>query len=258
MKAIDTKLNAMGVTDVRFVSPETASGPSGYIDALRSSGGTAWTRTDHLIIHNYGAYSSPQSNDAGKNYWVTETAANCGGCDTGSTPSQGEWSFASQTTDILLQDITNGNGSVLIYDAYDSFYYHHNSFGFWGLIAYNQNTGAYSARKRFYANAQVNRYIRPGAKRISLTESLNSVTQSVATYDSAAGKLTIVGYNSGSAATIEGAITNIPVSITSLKLYQTNSSTNMQAPGAGTAVPVSGGNFTVNIPADTIFTLTNY
>jgi hypothetical protein len=53
---------------------------------------------------------------------VTETGAVCPSCDYSGTPSQGEWAFACQTNDAVLDDLANTIASVLVYDGYDSFY----------------------------------------------------------------------------------------------------------------------------------------
>ena len=56
-----------------------------------------------------------------------ETGADALSCDYSGSPSQGEWAFASQTNDALLDDLADGHRVSLIDDGYDSFYYHHNS-----------------------------------------------------------------------------------------------------------------------------------
>jgi len=164
-----------------------------------------------------------------------------------------EWSFAKTTNDYILGDLANGFSGALVWEGYDSFYYHHNSRSYWGLLAYDQPTGVYTPRKRFYANAQLSRFIRPGSVRIAANSSISGLTV-LAFSNPTTGQVTIVGHNTGaSAVTINGQLQNLSAP-NSLMLYQTNSSVNLQR---GTDVPVVGGTFSVSIPADTFFSLTN-
>jgi len=241
----------MGLADVRLVGPDTISDPSPYISAMVANPAING-RVDHLAAHNYFGSASPGTSYPPKNYWLTETAAPCSTCDTAGTVSD-EWGFARNTNEYILGDLANGFSGVLVYDAYDSFYYHHNSWGYWGLLAYNQSTGVYTPRKRFYANAQLSRFIRPGSVRIAVSSSISGLTV-LAFSNPTTGQVTIVGHNtSTSAITINGQLQNLSVP-NSLMLYQTNSSVNLQR---GADIPVVGGAFSVSIPADTFFSLTN-
>jgi hypothetical protein len=65
--------------------------------------------------------------------------------------------------------------------------------------------------------------------------------------------VTIVGQNTASsAAVIGGTLTGAP-GVATLHYTQTNSNSNM---AAGADVTVTGGAFTVSVPAGTVFTLT--
>jgi MYXO-CTERM domain-containing protein len=253
LEAIVRELDGMGQADVRLVGPDCAGSPDAYLGALRGNAAVA-RRLDHFGLHAYGNSGMPGPDVAAHDYWLTETAASCGGCDTGSTPSQGEWGFAKDTTTMVLGALENGISGVLVYDGYDSFYYHHNAFGFWGLVAYDQGSHAYSARKRLFANAQIAKFVRPGAVRVSETDSISTLGTTVAFLDTS-GSLTIVGYNDAtSAIEISGELLNLaPVS--SLALYETNRDLDLRQ---AADVPLSGNQFTVGIPAETFFTLTNY
>ena len=93
-------------------------------------------RVDHLAFHNYSGSTSPGTAYSGKDYWLTESAQWCSTCDQNGAPSQGEWaSLGTRTTSSLR--LANGLPAVLVWEAYDSFYYHHNSYSTWGLLAYN-------------------------------------------------------------------------------------------------------------------------
>ncbi len=252
LKALITELDAMGLTDVRIVGPDTSGSPSAYISAMMADT-TVRGRVDHLAFHIYGGSTSPGTAYSGKDYWLTEAAQWCSTCDQNGTPSQGEWAFAKETNDFFLRDVANGFPAVLVWEAYDGFYYHHNSYSTWGLLAYNTATGVYTPRKRFYANAQLTAFIRPGAKRVSVSTSVTGLT-ALAFYDAAKGQVAIVGHNTGgSPAVINGQFSNLPVTVSALALYETNSgSQNLQRVAD---VAVSGQAFSVSIPADTFFSL---
>jgi hypothetical protein len=186
-----------------------------------------------------------------RNYWLTERAAGCRECNTGGTVPD-EWGFARNTNEYILGDLANGFTSALVYEGYDSFYYHHNSESYWGLLGYDSSTGAYSPRKRFYANAQLSRFIRPGLVRIGVNSSISGLTL-LAFLNPVSGQVTIVGHNTGtSAVTINGQLRNLSPS-SSLALYQTNASLNLER---AMDIPVVEGAFSMSIPADTFFSMT--
>ena len=245
----------MGQTDVRIVGPDAAilGNSDTYIAEMMAIPSVA-ARTDHLTLHNYGAGTSTRTPYAGHDYWMTENAASCSNCDNGGTPAQGEWNFASESGDAVLTDLAGGLSAVCIYDGYDSFYYHHDSFGYWGLLSYDQSTRVYSKRKRFYVNAQLNAFVPPGAVRVYVNDSISGLGTTVGFVHAASGKVTIVGHNEGGPITIQGRLLNVPT-VTSLAVYVTDSGARSLQRAAD--VPVSGGQFVVTIPADAFFSLTH-
>jgi MYXO-CTERM domain-containing protein len=248
LEKLVAELDSMGLSDIRLVGPDCAGSTAGYLPAMMASSPVA-AKTDRFGLHLYGGAASPGTAYPGKSYWLTETAASCSNCDTAGTPAQGEWAFASQTNDQVLDDLDNGLTGVLLYDGYDSFYYHHDSLGFWGLLSYASK--AYAPRKRFYANAQLAHFIRPGFVGIG-TAATAPTLGTVVAFRGAAGEVTIAGHNKGGATTLDGTLLNLPA-ISALSLYATSASQDLaRAPD----VPVVGGTFTVQIPEDTFFTLT--
>jgi hypothetical protein len=257
LHALSDELNYMGITDVRFVAPDTAliSTSAGYIAPMMADS-TIAARTDHLSLHDYsGAPVSPGTAYSGKNYWLTETSAPCWTCDVASSGPPDEWIFDKQTIDIILGDLNNGFPAALIWEGYDSFWYIFNVSSLWGLLAYDQSTGIYTPRKRAYANVQFNHFIGPGDVVIGSTNSISGVPTTVAVYNATTGKLAIVGRNSGtSSTTINGKLSNLPA-VNTLALYETTASANL---ARRSDIPVAaGGTFTAQISADAIFTLTN-
>jgi len=145
--------------------------------------------------------------------------------------------------------------AVCVYDGYDSYYFHHSSFGYWGLLAYNAGSGLYTKRKRFYVNAQLNGFVSPGCVRIAETDAISSLGAVVPFLNATSGRITMIGHNSGgSPITIRGRLDNCPA-IASFHVYLTDQGSRSLLQAAN--VPVAGGQFVVTIPADTFFSLTN-
>jgi O-glycosyl hydrolase len=251
--ALISELDAMGLGDVRIVGPETATYVAGYVDKMVANSAVSG-RVDHLAFHSYtNSPATPGAAHAGKNYWLSETSEWCNGCDNNQPPSVGEWTFASATADLLLADLQNGFAAVMVWEGYDGFYYHHNSSSTWGQLAYDGTT--YTPRKRFYTNAQLDAFIRPGMRRVSVTDTVTGLGTVVAFVDEALGKVAIVGHvTSSSPVTIQGQLTNLPFSVTSLRNVQTSQTLNLQR---GADVAVTGQTFTVTIPGNTFFSLAN-
>jgi hypothetical protein len=251
LKALIAELSAMKLSDIRLVGPDTAGSPGVYLTSMMRNSAIA-RRVAHIGLHGYGGPIYPETLYPPPKYWVTETASSCGNCDYAGVPSQGEWNFAAETNDFVLQDLSNGLTNVLIYDGYDSFYYHHNSYGYWGLLSYDKKSKVYTPRKRFYVNAQLDKFIRPGMKQLAENDTIDGLGTTVAFYNPTTRRFTIAGHNTNSTAiTINGQLRNLPA-ISSLFLYETNKNANLQR----RAVPVSGPTFSVQIRGDTFFTLT--
>ena len=249
------ELDLMGQTAVRLAGPDVSSGVSGagsYVTAIRGNA-TASARTDHYTFHTYSGATSPGASYAARDWWLTETSVWCGSCDQNGAPGGGEWSFASDNGDLLIQNLLNGLPAVLVWEGYDSFWYHHDSYSTWGLLAYSTSTGKYAARKRFYVNAQVTRFVRPGMKRVAVTAPAGVLAAGFV--DAARGKIAVVGHNTGTAAvTVRGQLAGAPT-VASLALYQTDSGAKSLTREADVAV--LDGTFTVTVPADTFFSLSN-
>ena len=64
----------------------------------------------------------------------------------------------------------------------------------WWYMSYNTSTGLFTPHNGFYVTASINHFIRPGAVRISATDSVSGGS-TIATYNAAAGQVSIVGHN---------------------------------------------------------------
>jgi hypothetical protein len=249
-------LNAMGDTTTKLSGPDTASGPDSYTGAFSTA---VKARMAHFSWHSYsGSPASPATSRNGiKGDWMTETSKWCSGCDSNQAPGESEWSFGSDTGDVILGDIDNGFSSVLTWEGFDTYYYHHNSFSAWGHVGCTQNSRGcvtsdayprvYSVRGRAWPEAAIAKAVRPGMAMIDTSTTLSSMT---ALSFSGAGRFSIVGHNEGSQATVYGKLEGIPVG--SLSLYQTGSSQALQQVGE---IPINDGMFTASIPADAFFYL---
>jgi hypothetical protein len=245
----------MGLTDVRLVGPDT--GDAGTVAASYISGmmgdATVAGRVDHFGVHHYNGSASAGTFYPGHDYWLTETAATCSNCDQNGVPSQGEWAFSSQTAEAILGSLQQGMAAALIWDGYDSYYYHHNAVGTYGLLAYNAATGVYTPRKRYFVDAQIYGFINPGMVRVAESDAIGALGAVPAFFDSSSGRIAIIGQNTTNApTTISGQINNLP-SPSVLAFFMTDSGSASLL--RGTDIPVSSGAFTVTIPANTIFTL---
>jgi hypothetical protein len=254
LDALIAELNFMGQTDIRIVGPDVAgqTGVYDYLDPMMSDP-TIPGRVDHFALHNYGSAAKSTTPYTGHDYWLTETADHCDSCDIGGTPPQGEWAFATQTADILLGSLANNFTLAAYYDGYDSFYYHHNHYGYWGLLAYDTTTATYTPRKRFYVVAQVTGFIEPGTRRINVTDTLSGLGVTQAFFDSTTGRLDIVGRNTTSLPIlISGQLRDLPA-IGHMTCTLTDSS--LMNLTSGPEVVVLGGLFTVTIPPQAVFSL---
>jgi O-glycosyl hydrolase len=256
---LSARLDALGLGSIRLLGPDTASVGSAtgdYMPALLGDA-KAMGKIAHFGLHDYGGNAgnalSAIANSAypSRTFWMTEYSAWCDGCDNGA-PNPNDWNFAMRTLDDLFDFIEQGASSALVYDGYDSYYEHHASMGYWGLLGYDATNKVYVPRKRFYTVAQVVRFARPGMVRIGATSTDTSL-RAFAFTDPTTGALTIVGHNASSTAeTLHGALTHLG-SINKLALYQTTPTEDLaRAPD----ITVSSGVFTAEIAPDSVFTLT--
>jgi O-glycosyl hydrolase len=152
---------------------------------------------------------------------------------------------------------------LLTWDGYDSVYQHaiQNGLGSQpgndagnapAMIAYNSTTHTYTPRQSMYQFGQLFKYVTAGMQLIDTTSSKPAI-EAFAFVNTSDGRFTIFGRNtSSSTQVLGGTLANVPA-VGPLHYIQTNGSSNM---AKGADVPVSGGSFTVSIPANTVFTLT--
>ncbi|MDQ6921298.1 MAG: hypothetical protein M3170_06845, partial [Candidatus Dormibacteraeota bacterium] len=213
MDKLSTRLDGLGLSSVRLLGPDTArldSGVTDYMPRMQADAGLM-AKVDHFGLHDYSGNAAgadqqiKASTYPAKNFWMTEFSSSCSGCDTGTAPSD-EWSFAAGTAGDLLSFLQEGAASTLAYEGYDSYYEHHGSRSYWGLLAYDAAAGTYAPRSRFWALAQVYRFAAPGSIRIGASSAIPGVN-AVALLDPATGRTTVVGRNAtGSRQTVNGTL----------------------------------------------------
>jgi O-glycosyl hydrolase len=260
MHKLALRLTALGLDDVKLVGPDSASagaGATSYAPLLLADS-ALMAHVDHFIVHSYSSDTGPmaatlhESAYGDRNFWVTEWSAWCQGCDNG-RPVQAEWSFASSTTDLLLDHLEHGASAALVYEGYDSYYDHHGAFSYWGQLAYDSATGSYTPRQRFFTNAQVFRFVTPGMVRITSTSPDGNV-RALAFRDPTSGQVAIVGHNSRSAdATLRINLQGVELPGPALHLVQTTANAAL-APGPDASV--HDGVISTTVAADAFFTLT--
>jgi O-glycosyl hydrolase len=253
------RLAELGLGDVQIVGPDTASvraGLSAYWPTILADS-TIMSRLHHFSLHDYGGFSAGAdhviraSAYPERNYWMTEWAGRCPGCDGGQGVAN-EWSFARETSGYLLDHLNDGAAAMLYYDAYDTYYVHHQSNSSWGLLRQVTTSERYAPRKRFYTTAQVFKFVPPQSVRIDASISDPGI-KVAAFHQPDTGRLTIVGQNLGmTPARIVGKLENLDVT-GSLELFQTTVTQDLVR---GPDISIMDGSFVAEIAADSVFTLT--
>lgn len=257
LKKLALRLDELGMNDVKFVTPETAYNYNmwGYIEPILADD-VLMKHIAHFAFHNYGSdiYDIAQTiRNAGypdTTFWMTEYSQWCNECS-GSAEASNSWPLATQTTDWLFNFLEGGASGGLLWEGFDSYYYHHGEFQYWGVMSYNPQDGSFAPRPRFTTAAQVFRFVRPGMVRIATTSESADVRM-LAFVDPTSGALTIVGKNrANQAAAIDGTLLNVHMP-GSLHLSWT---TSQQSLASGGSIPVNGQTFHATVPADSVFAL---
>ncbi|HTF20962.1 MAG TPA: CehA/McbA family metallohydrolase, partial [Chryseolinea sp.] len=260
-KLID-RMEALKIMDgIKIVAPDNANSEIAireYIPEMMKDP-VIMSHVAQLGVHSYGGYHqgftdfvqrSPYPNTS---YWVTEWNAWCQGCDEGIL-GEYNYSFASKAVNHLLDLLQHGARAALAWEGYDSYYEHHapSLFSYWGMLAYHPDTKLYTPRPNFYAIQHVSRFVKPGAKRI-FTSSMGDTVRTVAFYDSATQRLTLVGVNSTPRpVNLNVMLAGLPV-FGNLELYVTDETHNVSK---AALISVVGKAFATQIPASAIFTVT--
>jgi glucuronoarabinoxylan endo-1,4-beta-xylanase len=119
------------------------------------------------------------------------------------------------------------------------------------LIAYNNSTWTFQVPKRVYAIGNFSRFMRPGSIVVT-TSSTNSNIQATAVSPTSGSVALVLANQSKSSVTVTVSLSNLASPPSSVIPYRTSATEN-QAPL--TAIPVTGGSFTITIPGSSIVTV---
>ncbi len=247
---------------IPFIVPEQANFNPEYIQALTNHA-SRFTNSESPIFafstHCYANFTPAQFDEVRQaaaafpeaHLWMGEYG------DLEQSGEQ-EWPVAWAMTSRLFDLLENGYHAALVWDAYDNYHDHDEPWTIYGLI----RTGlrAYTPKKRYYAQKQVFRFVRPGFQRIAAVSPSPEV-RLLAFASPDRTQLAIIGMNASlHPAHLNVTLEGFPEAVTSgeLACYRTSEQENCHCIGA---IPVRGGNwpFTgvdVSVPPETIFTLT--
>lgn len=250
LRKLVEQLDARGLSDVRLVGPDLAGNDAAYRNALVADP-VIMAKLAHWGVHSYNS-SAGIIQDSERSCWVTEFNVWCNGCDNGQRGSY-DWNYCRGTAEYLLSHLASGASGGIVWEGYDSFYLHPPStWSFWGLFAVDNEKAAvktYTPRKNFYTIAQITRFVRPGARRIGVTDAPLPL---LAFHNKKDNRITLVGINkTDRLVELHGILASLPP-VASFDLYYTTAASNLSH---GPAVPIAEGTFTATIPADCVFTL---
>lgn len=254
IKKLAQKLDAIGMSDIRFVTPD-AAGERLFRDCLQEMVRDPYImgKLAHWGVHAYGnnakTYNSiiSKPENTNKSFWVTETAG----------------------IGNMLGQLGDDAKAYIFWDGFDCVYHHarRNGYGdtppndwvFWQpedgkpMLEYIPSTKGWKPRKQFYQFAQLFRFVHPGAIRIGSTETDSNLA--VRSFINPDGQLVIVGFNSGKdSVNIHGTIDNMPA-ITNLRIACTSPSMNLHN---CSDIIVKNNIMDVIVPPNCIFTMTGY
>jgi hypothetical protein len=252
------RLDELGLADVRLVGPDTASAATAvnaYLPELADNP-LVMSRLAHFAIHSYdggAAGTADALNGAKQNadFWVTEFSGPCPGCDSGS-PNPTDWGSSALSALSAIDLLQQGASGLQQYDAWDGYYEHHESMGYWGLLAYDAAAGRYTPRKSYFVLQQLIKYTPRNAVRIAASAD-RAVVHVVAFHDQASGRITLFGHNSSEQN--EEVALRVPQELAAVPLssYETDADRDME-PGQP-AVLIEGSVTYVAAP-NSVFTLT--
>ncbi len=253
IKKLGKKLDAIGMSDVRFVAPDAAGDHlfAACVDEMDKDP-YIMSKIAHWGVHAYGNnaanYKKIVSNpeNPNKSFWVTETAG----------------------IGNVLGQLADNAGAYIFWDGFDCVYQHArrngqgstppNDWVFWEgelgkpMLAFNPSEKNWTPRKQYYQFAHLFKFVKPGAMQIGTTSNdSNLVVRSFINPD---GQLVFVGRNSGKESiTLNGTLNNMPES-NELKMVYTTPDVNFHK---SDDIILRNNSMKVNLPANCVFTLTS-
>ena len=257
------KLDANGMSDIRFIGPDLANGTTADMPQLIADP-VVMAKLATFGVHSYasgGMDSSGVTNYlsgtayADRGFWMTEYNVWCTTCEGGAGNFM-DWTYNRQTAEYLLAHLDNGAAAGIVWEGYDSQENTMNGlWSYWGLYGVddiNASPKTYTARKDFYTLSQIAKYVRPGAKKLAVNGSTGGLIVQAYFCPTGFERLSVVGVNSNSTSrTLSLTLASLPV-YSNLDLYYTSSATNWCYAGS---VAVANNALSATIPANCVFAL---
>ncbi|MDQ4504344.1 hypothetical protein [Sinomonas sp. ASV322] len=204
------RLDSLGISDIRLVAPDTADPSKGldqYLPALANDP-VVTGRLAAWGVHTYsgdlaGAPKRLAAAGINKPVVVTEFSGPCPGCDNGA-PNPNDASTARASAVQAQKLLDQGASGLEFYDAWDGYYEHHGSMGYWGALSYDPSAGTYSPRWTFGVLAVLAQCVTPGSIRIQAAVSGAGADGASVFADPASGKVSVLvlGSQAGGPATV--------------------------------------------------------
>lgn len=251
LKNLALKLDAIAMSDIRFVTPDAAG------DSLFRQCFDEMITDSYLMgklacwgVHQYGNDAANYQNiiskpeNQNKSFWVTETAG----------------------IGNLFGQFNDNATAFIFWDGFDCVYQHgiRNGYGseppndwvFWihaegkPLIAYNAADHSWTPRKQYHEFAQFFQFVKPGAIRIAATNENNNLA--LHAFQNPDNQLVIVGRNSSNESISLNATLNNLIQQNSFEMFYTDSLQNVCRTND---IAIEDNSFSASLPAKSVFTL---
>ncbi|WP_295071906.1 carbohydrate binding domain-containing protein [Ruminococcus sp.] len=220
-------------TNVKLMSPESFQYKKDIYNAILGNS-QAMANTDLFGTHFYGTQRGqmdfPSLENCGKDIWMTEVYVPNSEAD-----SNDRWPEALQVAENIHNGLVVGN-----LNAYVWWYIRRN----YGPMKEN---GTIS--KRGYCMAQYSKWVRPGAKRVGVTEQPNSNVL-VSAYKNEDGNIAVIAINKNNSAVNQEFSMGSGESISYVDSYTTSSASNISKK----ELSASGTSFSASLPAQSVTT----
>ncbi|MCR4796139.1 MAG: carbohydrate binding domain-containing protein [Ruminococcus sp.] len=220
-------------TNVKLMSPESFQYKKDIYNAILGNQ-QAMANTDLFGTHFYGTQRSqmdfPALENCGKDIWMTEVYVPNSEAD-----SNDRWPEGLQVAENIHNGLVVGN-----LNAYVWWYIRRN----YGPLKEN---GTIS--KRGYAMAQYSKWVRPGAKRIGVTEQPNTNVL-VSAYKNTDGNVAVVAINKNNAAVNQEFTMGSGETVQYVDSYTTSSTANISKK----ELTANGTSFSASLPAQSVTT----
>lgn len=156
----------------------------------------------------------------------------------------------------LLSLIGQGVTGAQLYDAWDGYYEHHGSMGYWGALKYDAGLGTYTPRRTFDVLELVLAAVPPGSVHVALAQPRSEgrppvEAEAFVTLD---GRVTVVGVNHGG----DQAHFRVVVSGAAVLSAPTLAFASPDTDGvsSGAAPRVDGNAIAITVPPNAVFAAT--